>query len=258
MEEQLSGGCTIEIAAFDEFSKLLGDAEATRAFDHVVFDTAPTGHTLRLLELPAAWTKFIETNVGGTSCLGPLSGLQAQQELYAASNAALRDATQTTLVLVARAERSSLAEADRTRTELSQLGMKNIRLIINGVFSAQGRTDAIAVAMGSQGQAALERMPGGLRTLPRVDIPLLPFGLIGIEALRRLGTSETGGTPLNELVVAPVFQGDPLDTFVEEIAARGRGVVMTMGKGGVGKTTVAVCIATATGAAWVRSDAHHY
>jgi len=243
IEEQLSGGCTVEIAAFDEFSKLLGDVEATREFDHVIFDTAPTGHTLRLLELPAAWSTFIETNVGGTSCLGPLSGLQAQQELYAASSAALRDATRTTLVLVARAERSSLAEADRTRAELSELGMQNIRLIVNGVFSAQDRTDPTAVAMEDQGLAALERMPEGLRTLPRVTIPLVPFALIGIEALRRLG-GNGAGPESTESVVTPVFRGDRLEALVDEIAARGKGVVMTMGKGGVGKTTVAVRIAS--------------
>src|SRR5690606_31225993 len=111
--------------------KLLGDREATSRFDHVIFDTAPTGHTLRLLELPAAWSSFIDTSVGGTSCLGPLSGLGAQKELYAASNEALRDRVQTTLVLVARPERSSLAEAERTRAELAQLGIANVQLIVN-------------------------------------------------------------------------------------------------------------------------------
>jgi len=167
IEEQLSGACTVEIAAFDEFSKLLGDADATRAFDLVIFDTAPTGHTLRLLELPAAWSTFIETNVGGTSCLGPLSGLKAQQSLYAASHAALRDQGQTTLVLVARPDGPSLAEAERTRSELHQLGIRNVRLILNGVFHAQNTNDPIAVALETRGRTALEDMPAPLRSLPR-------------------------------------------------------------------------------------------
>ncbi len=127
IEEQLSGACTEEIAAFDEFSKLLGDPAATAGFDHLIFDTAPTGHTLRLLELPAAWSSFIESNVGGTSCLGPLAGLDAHKAAYAASNATLRDPAQTTMILVTRPERSSLIEAERTRAELAQLRIATSR-----------------------------------------------------------------------------------------------------------------------------------
>jgi arsenite-transporting ATPase len=243
IEEQLSGACTVEIAAFDEFSKLLGDAETTRAFDHVVFDTAPTGHTLRLLELPAAWSSFIETNMGGTSCLGPLSGLKAQQALYTASHAALRDATRTTLVLVTRPDRPSLTEAERTRSELYQLGIRNLRLIVNGVFHAYDASDATAAAMEARGQASLDSMPAGLRALPRVDVPLLPFGLVGIEALRKMGAHEAGAAS-TEPPVMPVYRGESLDVLIDEIGRRGKGVIMTMGKGGVGKTTVAVRIAT--------------
>jgi arsenite/tail-anchored protein-transporting ATPase len=243
IEEQLSGACTVEIAAFDEFSKLLGDPDATRAFDHVIFDTAPTGHTLRLLELPAAWSTFIETNVGGTSCLGPLSGLQAQQSLYAASHAALRDEAQTTLVLVARPDAPSLTEAERTRNELHQLGMRHVRLVLNGVFHAQGTNDGVAVALEARGRAALDDMPEALRGLPRIDVPLLPFGLVGVDALRQMGT---GGTLSAAESSAPVASkpGETLSRLVGQIAAQGRGVVMTMGKGGVGKTTLAVRIAT--------------
>jgi arsenite-transporting ATPase len=244
MEEQLSGACTVEIAAFDEFSKLLGDKAATAQFDHVIFDTAPTGHTLRLLELPAAWSSFIDTNVGGTSCLGPLSGLNAQKELYAASNAALRDPAQTILVLVARPERSSLTEAERTRAELAQLGVGNVRLILNGVFKARDASDATAVAMEARGRASLEALPAGLRGLQRIDVPLLPFGLVGINALRKMGTlaEDFGGSAPTTVTAA--FGSGRLDTLIDELATRGKGVVMTMGKGGVGKTTVAARIAS--------------
>ncbi|MBK7190923.1 MAG: arsenical pump-driving ATPase [Myxococcales bacterium] len=246
MEEQLSGACTVEIAAFDEFSKLLGDPAVTAEFDHVIFDTAPTGHTLRLLELPAAWTSFIDDNVGGTSCLGPLSGLAAQQALYAASNAALRDPAQTTLVLVARPDRASLTEAERTRAELAGLGVANVRLILNGVFQARDPSDPIAVALEARGRAALETLPVGLRAVERIDVPLLPFGLVGIAALRQLG-APVGATDALAAppTTTPRFDGERLDALIDELAQRGAGVIMTMGKGGVGKTTVAARIASA-------------
>jgi arsenite-transporting ATPase len=249
MEEQLSGACTVEIAAFDEFSKLLGDRTATAGFDHVIFDTAPTGHTLRLLELPAAWSSFIDANVGGTSCLGPLSGLKAQKALYAESNEALRDPAQTILVLVARPERSSFAEAERTRAELAQLGVGNVRLILNGVFHARDPSDATAAAMEARGRASLEALPAGLRGLQRTDVPLLPFGLVGIDALRKMGTSteavgERAPSVATSAIPATAFHGERLGDLVDALAKRGKGVVMTMGKGGVGKTTVAARIAS--------------
>ena len=245
MEEQLSGACTVEIAAFDELSKLLGDEAATNDFDHVLFDTAPTGHTLRLLQLPAAWSSFLDAEVGGASCLGPLSGLSAQRALYAASNTALRDPTQTTLVLVTRPERSSFAEAERARTELADLGITNVRLIVNGVFVVQDATDAVAVAMAARGRASLESMPSGLRALPRVQVPLLPFGLVGIDALRAMGTAERTSTVAVDENASTAFHGERLGSLIDELALRGKGVVMTMGKGGVGKTTVAARIASA-------------
>jgi len=244
IEEQLSGACTVEIAAFDEFSKLLGDPSSTRAFDHVIFDTAPTGHTLRLLQLPAAWSTFIAANVGGTSCLGPLSGLEAQQSLYSASHAALRDEGQTTLVLVARPDAPSLAEAERTRSELHQLGLRHVRLILNGVFHARNTDDPIAAALETRGRAALDNMPAGLRSLPRVDVPLLPFGLVGVGALRQMGADGGSEAGRIQAVTVPAEHGVTLSQLVGQIAARGKGVVMTMGKGGVGKTTLAVRIAT--------------
>jgi arsenite-transporting ATPase len=245
IEEQLSGACTVEIAAFDEFTQLLGDKSATATFDHVIFDTAPTGHTLRLLELPAAWSTFIDSNVGGTSCLGPLSGLNAQKAQYAASNQALRDPAQTTLVLVARPERSSLREAERARAELAQLGVLNVQLILNGVFRAGDSSDAAAVAMEARGRAALDPLPLGLRALPRVDVPLLPFGLVGIAALRKMGTLEANDLEPAASLPTNAFRGESLDALIEQLTALGKGVVMTMGKGGVGKTTVAARIALA-------------
>ena len=250
MEEQLSGGCTMEIAAFDEFSKLLGDPVITAEYDHVLFDTAPTGHTLRLLELPAAWSSFIETNAGGTSCLGPLAGLAAQKTLYAASSAALRDGGRTTLVLVARPDTASLREAERTRAELAQLGVRKVCLILNGIFEAHDLADPVAVAMAARARASRAGIPEGLRDLPRVEVPLLPHGLVGIDALKTLNTlNSLGSNDIIPRIAVPLDDQEragfvDLDALLQPIAARGKGVIMTMGKGGVGKTTLAVRIAT--------------
>ncbi len=242
MEEQFSGSCTLEIAAFDEFSRLLGDDSATAQYDHVIFDTAPTGHTLRLLTLPSAWSGFMETNTTGTSCLGPLAGLQAQQKLYKQSVAALSNAEKTTLVLVTRPEESALREAARTSQELEQLGVRNQRMIVNGVFVAQSNDDEFAAAMESRCNQALASIPDEIASLPRTVVPLLPAGLMGIEALKQVGRPVVSGgfTPSNDSD-SPLNVG--LNDLIDEIAASGHGVVMTMGKGGVGKTTVAAAIA---------------
>jgi arsenite-transporting ATPase len=244
MEEQLSGACTVEIAAFDEFTKLLGDPAATAGFDHVIFDTAPTGHTLRLLKLPGAWTGFIETNTTGTSYLGPLAGLQAQKSLYESSLRALADSRATTLVLVSRPEPSALTEADRTRAELADLGMSNQLLLLNGVFVARDRSDPAAAALEERGRSAIEEMPDGLRSLPRIEVLLLSYAPMGIRKLRAVfaagpapeGAPRTG--PAADRRSAPA-----LSELIDEIEKSGRGVVMAMGKGGVGKTTVAAAIA---------------
>lgn len=241
IEEQLSGACTVEIAAFDEFAALLADPSATADFDHVVFDTAPTGHTLRLLELPSAWTGFLDDNVGGTSCLGPLSGLGEQRALYQAARHALADGDQTLLVLVTRPEPAALKEAERSQVELQALGIARQRLVINGVFQATEPGDPLARALQDRGEQALQDMPPGLARLPRQEIPLMPFGLVGLDALRALAGT-TPPPPPPAFVKGPRFA--TLDSLLPAIEAGGRGLIFTMGKGGVGKTTVAATVAT--------------
>lgn len=243
MEEQFSGACTVEIAAFDEFAKLLGDPEATAAFDHVIFDTAPTGHTLRLLTLPSAWSGYIDSSHGGASCLGPLAGLEKQKALYAATVARLSDPRETTVVLVARADGAALREAERTRAELAALGVANLRLTINGLFTASS-DDAIAQAMDWRSTDALAAMPAGLAALPRQMVPFLPRGTVGLEALGALVHPETVPVPTQSADAGTELPGG-LGALIDQLAAGGRGVVMTMGKGGVGKTTVAAAVAVA-------------
>ena len=242
MEEQLSGACTVEIAAFDEFTKLLGDRDATANFDHVIFDTAPTGHTLRLLKLPAAWNGFIATNTTGTSCLGPLAGLQAQKDLYAASLRTLSDPLTTTLVLVSRPDAPALAEADRTRTELTGIGMTNQILIINGLFRALDGADAVAQALETRCDRARRACRNPLAELPRLSMSLLPFAPMGVARL--------GGLFEPSQVVPAATRGSMwlserpgLTELVDSVERGGKGVILIMGKGGVGKTTIAAAIA---------------
>ncbi len=242
MEEQLSGSCTLEIAAFDEFTCLLGKAEQTAAYDHVVFDTAPTGHTLRLLSLPAAWSSFIETNTTGTSCLGPLAALEKQQVFYQESVKALCNPLRTTLVLVSRPEVVALREADRSSKELRELGMQNQCLVLNGIFKTSRPDDPVASKFERRQQEALASMPAALSELSRQEIPLNPQALLGADALRTVfGKVPTSLSTRTALTPARTFP--PLMSLVEELERAGRGVIMTMGKGGVGKTTIAAAIA---------------
>lgn len=242
MEEQFSGACTTEIAAFDEFVKLMADHEATEAFDHIVFDTAPTGHTLRLLSLPSAWSGYLDTTTSEASCLGPLAGLQEQRTLYRSALQRLSNRGETTVVLVARPERSSLREAARTRGELAELGIENLRLIVNAVYRPGPTSDPVAQSFSAVVEDGLRSMPSSLLDLPQSLVPMLPGNVVGLEAVRALlqPDSTLPGWPS-----APNMPATTLEfaRFVDELSRTGHGVIMTMGKGGVGKTTVAAQIA---------------
>ena len=246
IEEQLSGACTTEIAAFDEFTALLTDSALTHEFDHIIFDTAPTGHTIRMLQLPGAWSGFLEQGKGDASCLGPLAGLEKQRTQYKAAVDALAEPALTRLVLVARAQASTLLEAARTHTELAVIGLNQQFLVINGVFpESESAQDPLAEAICRREAAAMAAMPAELRGLPTDQIALKAFNLVGLEALRQLLVN-SAPVEANVADLAPqvVIDAAPsLSKLVDEIAADGHGLVMLMGKGGVGKTTLAAAVA---------------
>ncbi|EPL6454294.1 TPA: arsenical pump-driving ATPase [Proteus mirabilis] len=242
--EQLSGACTTEIAAFDEFTGLLTNTEITEQFDHIIFDTAPTGHTIRLLQLPSAWSDFISDNPDGASCLGPMSGLDKQREQYSMAVKALSDKSLTRLVLVARPQFAALREVARTYSELSSLGIKNQQLIVNGVFPETSVTenDKLSHALYSREQAALASMPEALRSLPVDILYLQKINMVGVDALKQLLSNDMPQIP----TITPTKQPISLPTLSElvgEISQQQHGLIMLMGKGGVGKTTIAASIA---------------
>ena len=241
VREQLSGACTTEIAAFDEFAGLLAGGAA--GFDHVIFDTAPTGHTLRLLSLPKAWSGFLAGNDRGASCLGPHSGLKMQESRFNAALKALSDPAMTAIILVTRPERSALLEAARTADELSALGLRNQHLVVNGVFHASLREDPLAASFEALGRDALAAMPEVLRALPSDEVPLRGFDMVGLPALRAL--LQPDAAPASPAILGPSSPPElpGLNRLVDELAAKGSGLVMVMGKGGVGKTTVAAACA---------------
>jgi arsenite-transporting ATPase len=243
MEEQLSGACTTEIAAFDEFTALLVDSGLTAAYEHIIFDTAPTGHTIRLLQLPGAWSGFLEAGKGDASCLGPLAGLDKQREQYREAVAALADPERTRLVLVARAQQATLREVARTHEELAAIGLRQQYLVINGVLPcSEADGDELAAALCDREAVALASMPAALRTLPCDQLPLKPFNLVGLAALRQLLDDRPVSAP-QVLEQADLLEAPSLASLVDAIAADGHGLVMLMGKGGVGKTTLAAAVA---------------
>lgn len=240
MEEQLSGSCTIEIAAFDQFSTFITDSATAEQYDHIVFDTAPTGHTLRMLQLPSAWSNFISESTHGASCLGQLAGLENKKSMYKDAVSNLSDKDKTTLILVSRPEETPLAEAERSSSELSDLGINNQLLIINGVLGEA--SDAVSKEIFDKQQRAMANMPEKLQKFKILTIPLRSYNILGLDNIRAFFSSDHYTKAANK---HQMLNLRGLDILIEDIYSTGKKVVFTMGKGGVGKTTIAATIALA-------------
>ena len=242
MEEQLSGACTVEIATFDEFTNLLTDPSVVDAYQHIIFDTAPTGHTLRLLQLPTAWCGFLEENTHGVSCLGPLSGLSEKKQIYSITMDALSDSTKTTLILVARPDESSLLEANRASKELKEIGISNQALIINGLMHSHLPVDKVSSSFYERQRKAIKHMPNDLKQVVTYSLPFVSYSLTGVQNLRYLFKQYT--MPATEPEVDGQTISLPgLNKVIDDFSVNNTRVIFTMGKGGVGKTTMASVIA---------------
>ncbi|NFI56037.1 arsenical pump-driving ATPase [Clostridium botulinum] len=238
MEEQLSGSCTVEIAAFNEFSAMITDKNVSNEYDHIIFDTAPTGHTLRMLQLPSAWSNFINESTHGASCLGQLAGLEDKKDMYKKAVDTLADKERTTLILVSRAEITPLKEAERASNELEDIGVKNQILIINGVL--QQCDDYLSKSIYDKQQNSLKDIPEGLKNIKTFEIPLRPYNITGLENVRSL-LKDNYTVVDNEIL--NITEIPKLNSIIEDLYKNDKKVIFTMGKGGVGKTTIAAAIA---------------
>ena len=241
MEEQLSGSCTVEIAAFNEFSNFITDEDKRTGFDNIIFDTAPTGHTLRLLQLPSAWNTCIDENTTGASCLGQLSGLEDRKEVYKEAVRTLSDETQTTMFLVSRPDESPLAEVERSSNELLETGIKSQHLIINGVLDNYDSNDAISKQLYDRQQKALNNRSQSLLKLATYFVPLRSYNMTGIDNIRNM--LNTDKVSANEQKTINTNDFKTIDNIIDDLYTSGKRVIFTMGKGGVGKTTIAGDIA---------------
>lgn len=239
MEEQLSGSCTVEVASFNEFVKLITDSDIQARFDHIIFDTAPTGHTLRMLELPSAWTNFLDENTTGASCLGQLSGLGDQREQYREAVATLSNQKLTTMILVARPQVSPIIEAGRSSLELEELGIKNQLFVINALLETAD--DKISSKMLENQHNALSMIPDNMHKYKTYYIPMKPFNVTGIERVRQFLTFEDNLLK-DEDEISDINFND-VDILIDDLYNTNKKVIFTMGKGGVGKTTLASKIA---------------
>jgi arsenite-transporting ATPase len=250
MEEQMSGPCTAEVAAFDRFTDFLETpADNGAAFDVVIFDTAPTGHTIRLLELPAEWSQSINaaSSGSGQTCIGPAAAIQDAKHKYERALEAMRESDQTTFIFVLHPEAISIKETRRAIGELRKLGIENYRLIINSIIPSEGAQNPLFAARLEMQTRYLAQIETDL-PYPKQRMSLLAGEIKGVQRLRQVGKIFFDGAAAAKTFEAERVQSQaemvatPLEDVRALLQPNGhRRTVFFAGKGGVGKT-VASCI----------------
>jgi arsenite-transporting ATPase len=250
MEEQMSGPCTAEVAAFDRFTDFLDvPANDGVTFDIVIFDTAPTGHTIRLLELPAEWSESIDAASAGSgqTCLGPAAAIQDAKHKYERALAAMRQSEQTNFVFVLHPEAISIKETRHAIDELTKLEIQNFSLIINGIIPHEGTRSPLFAARAEMQARYLVQIEFNF-PYPKQRMTLLADEIKGVNRLRQVGRiffDAEQTSSLEEAASVPV-QAEIVVSSLDDARARltpngRRRTVFFAGKGGVGKT-VASCI----------------
>lgn len=250
MQEQMSGPCTAEVAAFDRFTDFLDSpAQNANTYDVVIFDTAPTGHTIRLLELPAEWTRSIDaaSSGSGQTCIGPAAAIQDSKLKYERALAALRNASLSTFIFVLHPEAIAVRETHRAIGELQKLGIDNYRLIVNGVINVDDAEDPLFAARAEMQEGYLTKIKNDF-AIPQRRMLLLPGEIKGVEGLRMVGRIFFDGQKARreDITARPEALVDVQASSFDDIRARiepngRRRTIFFAGKGGVGKT-VASCV----------------
>jgi arsenite-transporting ATPase len=255
IEEQMSGPCTTEVAAFDRFTDFLDlPVGGGQSFDTVIFDTAPTGHTLRLLELPAEWSQSIDAAAAGNgqTCIGPAAAIQDAKHKYERALAAMRDPAQATFTFVLHPEAIAIKETKRAIAELGKLGIHTHQLIVNSIIPVEETGNQLFAARSLMQQGYLRQIAAEL-PLPTRRMALLPGEIKGVERLRAVGRLFFDGQAEKVAASAPLRSGRQTVLATSQLGIMERLVpnghnrtVFFAGKGGVGKT-----VASCTTAVWL-------
>jgi arsenite-transporting ATPase len=167
LEEDLRSPCTEEIAVFQAFSRVI--QESRHSF--VVVDTAPTGHTLLLLDATGAYHRDVVRHMNpDLHVVTPMMRLQ--------------DPRETKMVIVTLPETTPVLEAEALQADLRRAGIEPWAWVVNASLAATGPTDPFLVARAAAEAPHLERVAS---QNPRVAvIPWLVEEPIGSRRLREL------------------------------------------------------------------------